>query len=135
MTKKTNKKSKEDQVDTDKWQLEFTEAIVMEAYHLIKQQEEIYGIEFADSLRLSIIASFVSTFIYEVLSSTGDEVKSSGLITAVDIKHSVFTDAKEALEIAVGSGVEGAVKAWSGKDIQYYCEIAPEPVPLNIEPC
>lgn len=131
-----NGKPKQDPVDAvtvDQWQREFTEAAVTELYTLIKQQEGHYGVEFGDKLRLSILAALVSTFLYEILSSLP---KGAGSIERqTDGAYAAFADAKEALEMAVASGVEGAVKTWSGSDLLYYCEIMPEPEALNIEPC
>lgn len=117
----------------DQWQSDFTQGLVGESYTLIQQQVKLYGVEFGDKVKLSIIASFISSFVYEVLSTTprgqGD------LERETSVAHMLFKDAKEAVALAVASGVEGALKAHSGHDLHYYCEILPEPEALNTEPC
>jgi hypothetical protein len=124
------KQDQEDRATIDKWQTDFTEAVTVELHRQIKQQEGVYGVEFADKLRLSIIASCISTFLYEALSGADGDLESS-----VDPAHFVFEDAREAVEMAVISGIEGAVRASSGKELQYYCKILPEPEALNKQDC
>lgn len=123
----------EDQAAMDKWQVEFTEGALTEICKAIKDQEKVYGKEFGDKLKLSLLASLVCATLYEVLNSY--KTDSGDLDQQTSIVHYQFHDAKEAIGMAVASGIETAARAWSGKEYQYYCEIQLEPAALNVKPC
>lgn len=121
------KQDQEDEASRDAWRLEFTKTIVKESFDLIRMQEKAYGPEFGNELRFGVLASYIATLVYEVVRNVP--------AGSAPLSHPLFVDLKEAIEMAITSGIEGSVREWTGQDLQFYSEISPEPVALNTEPC
>ncbi len=130
---KQDKSGKTDSIPTDQWQTELVTALTKEVYNLIQREEQIHGQEFADMVRLSFLASFVSTVVYQVL-TTPVTIKASEK-KKIEIVNVRYQDIKEAVQNAVASGFQGAMQTFSGTTQPYFCQISPEPEAANKLAC
>lgn len=130
-TKKRNAAG--DLISVDEWQSELTAHLAKEVFGLIQKEEKEFGRAFADHVRFSLLASVVSTIVYQVIS---DKLTSPPRTQAAEAEaHERFVDVKEAIENCVASGFEGAVRTWSGGQEEFMCQIDIEPEAFNTEPC
>ena len=119
MSKKKNFQSQTDFVD------EFSEVLVVETFKLMAAKGKTVG----NDIALAFLSKFVGVYIHQALSDPGVD-----LITSQEkYEHAAecFKQAKEDVTHMVAVGVGGAMKAFSGKDVEYYCTLRVMPEPVN----
>lgn len=103
------------------WQREFSEHVVKEVFRLISAEEKNFGPEFAQEAAMTILASYICTFVFN-----GKQAEST---------HKHFGAIREAVENAVAAAFSGALSTLHNRDVEFYCLIRPVPVPANSIPC
>ena len=81
------------------------------------------------------LAKTVSGLVYGSLIEPPRKVVQEGKKAHIKWMESSFLDAKARIQAAVAAGFQGAIKAYSDMDVEYYCEVKLVPEPLNKEPC
>jgi hypothetical protein len=138
--KKFNKReAAEQEAAVEELASKFVAALVHEVYGAMLKEEKRYGDSFGATAKVSFLASFISTLIYEAMSRTGTE--GLELSTATELVNKNFQQCKTAVEYAVAAAFEGAMIAWRGQDAnsekvqRYNCSITPEPEAINKLEC
>lgn len=121
-----------DTVSAEDWQLQLVQSLTKEVFRLTEEQGITYGEEFAELARLNIVAGMVSSTVFAVLSRLPRPRPGQ---SASDAHHKSYREIREAIENAVSSGFQAAVKSWGGLDKEYLCSIQIVPEPANKESC
>lgn len=111
-----------------------TTTLTKEILKLIDNDEPKFGADWAIGVRVSIVASLVSTMVYRCLTEAPPSTAQT-LEEAASISHSGYKGLKEAIEQSIAAGFQGAFQSFSGKPSDYYCQILPVPEPVNELPC
>jgi hypothetical protein len=127
-----------DTISRDQWRTELVANLIKEVFHLIDREEETHGEVFADEVRLSFLASFVSTLVYRAFIETPDEEVTRDIDAAAESVHADYAEVKAAIENAVSSGFQGAVMEWTGGEVEdeaFVCQISLDPAAKSKMSC
>lgn len=125
-----------DLISLEDWRCKLSKEITEEILKIVDREQDSLGREFALSLISTFMATFISAVVYQALS---EEVKNSK--NEVDKKKTYdkvyknLSDMKEGMQDAIAAGFQGAMSTFSGKPIEYYCQIKTIPEPMNKKPC
>lgn len=119
--------------DAQSWREEFCNAVIKTTMELIADEKNLYGEEFADTLRMTLLAKLVATILADVLATM--PLSNGPIESRVEAGHEIFKDANEAIMEAVCRGIEGAVKQWSGQLIFFSGEVRADADAVNKTPC
>lgn len=107
--------------------------VVAEIFRLVESQKEIMGQTATDSVYMSVLASFVGTLVFNVLTAPQDQKKSKKDIANDITKY--YGNLKISVQEAISAGFTGAMNKFTNKNLEYYCKIVPVPEPKNTKPC
>lgn len=114
----------------DAWGSELCDTISKEVMALLYAEEKKYGVAFSESVGITIIARLVSTLYFNALTPTAEQEK----LSDVELEKIVSTRAntmKLALQDSIAAGFAGAMEMFSGRSIEYYCQVKPVPEPKS----
>jgi hypothetical protein len=113
------------------WLEEMSEFIARESYNLIKLTGDPKG----SSKKLS--SMFIRYFVSKMVLDSLTEYKKKKLDgkEAYDFTKKNFSEMKDELQLEIAKGFEIGFLKYSGKDIEYYCQVKPVPEPINKEVC
>lgn len=108
-------KDLEMQISHDK----FCDAMAKGAVHMIvnRTQDNIVR----HSLHVNFIARFIGAYVYQALMQKPE--KACGKEELLKFTKENFKASKQAVQDAVSAAFSGAMSAFSGKDIEYYCQV------------
>lgn len=84
-------------------------------------------------LSMTFLASFIGSIVYAVLKEK--PVKSKDMKDALDFTANNFLELKIGMQNAMAAGFQGAMQEYSGKSVEYYCQVKTVPEPVNKQPC
>lgn len=112
---------------------EFATLLAEEVYFRLEDELDKIGPDNYRHLAATFIAGLTSALVYRSLTKIPGNLKTKQ--AKFDWAQDSFLDMKTRIQEAVASGFTGGMKAWSGKDLDYYCTIKVTPEPKNTEPC
>ena len=127
-------KKKDEDLTNEEWKEKFAKHLLAVTFKCIEEEEKARGVEFADGLAVSFVAGFTGALIYHILNRQhpdNTKVKKE-LYNFVSTNYS---DIKLKVENAVAAGFTGALSSYSGKQVEYYCQVKVVPEPANTLAC
>lgn len=120
-------------LDLNEWVDNFSTFMADEALKMLRAQGHKKGPEVFKALVIHFLARVMTSTIYDVLlERPADKMSKKELI---EYNKKAFSDFKENMQEAVAMSFGTAMEHYSGKKIEYYCQVRPVPEPLNKEPC
>ncbi len=112
--------------------LAYSKHLVTKTGEYLHAIDEKHGAEVAKIVALNFIASFIGSILHKTLAT-----KMDGMLDARDQHDFVqanYADMKKQVQEAVGAGFTGAMKVFTGKDLDYYCQVKPVGDAVNKQP-
>lgn len=126
-------KKKDDDLTQEEWQEKFSTHLLKVVFKCIADEEKNRGEEFADNLGTAFIAGFVGSLVHHVLARR-PPVGTSKQKT-YEYVAAQYADIKSNIEGAVAAGFSGSLSKYSGKEVEYYCQVKIVPEPINKLAC
>lgn len=128
-------KSKKPKLKTlEEWCEEFAHKAAMDVYQLFEDERDKVGSENYKVMTATFIAGLLSALVFRSLAFVPEKLKSDK--DKCDYAEQSFADLKIRIQEAVAAGFAGGMKTWSGKNVDYYCQVKVMPEPANMEhPC
>ena len=112
---------------------EFSKQLTIVATELTKQVEEEFGMRTADNATASFLATFIGVMVKRRLNRPNPlklpAEKQCNLVM------SDYNDFKIKIQNSIALGFQDAMSQWSGKSVEFYCQIKPVPEPINKQAC
>lgn len=110
-----------------------TQNLAEHCLKILQQQTKDLGLEFANEVYAQLIAKFIGGMTYNALMLRPESP--CGKKDLLEYTQKNFLDVKHQVQHSVSSGIQGAMHAYSGKTVEYYCLIKPVPALLTNTPC
>lgn len=112
----------------ESWVSKFSDMVAVETIKLVDGRMKEHGPSAGRKVTAHVIGRMIGLTLYHTLN---DMSKDKGLDKEAQCKYveKNFARAKHEILEAVSAGFSGAMTTWSGKTVEYYCQvkIAPEP--------
>jgi hypothetical protein len=111
------------------WVLKHSGYLVKECMKVIDGQTAAKGKDAGESLTINFIAMFIGTILHRSLVT-----RPAGLFDKDEIyeyTQNNFAITKGKIQDAVAHGFQGAMQSFSGKQVEYYCQVRPVGDPVN----
>lgn len=99
-----------------------TRHIVKEVFKLIDSQKDNLGVDGVQAVIYGVLASFTTTVAYSSLAYQPSETTSDK--EKYNITSSNFLNCKIAVQEAIAAAFSGAMHDFTGKEIEYFCNIS-----------
>jgi hypothetical protein len=111
---------------------EFAEKLVQETIRVMTEKVKRTGQDIARDLFATYLTKLVGTITYGTLTSAPHGMNAEDKYKYTAKAYALL---KLDLQNSLSDGVQDAVKAFTGRDQEYYCQILPIPESVNKEPC
>jgi hypothetical protein len=117
------------------WMNRFANGLAADTMKILEAQKRMVGAEQTLNLKAGYLSVFVAELVSRVLTEAAKGGSRGAPALAQQDVMDAFADAKDRLQTAVAAGVEAALSNFSGKHLEYYCQIKPVPPAVNKTPC
>lgn len=115
------------------WCEDFSRKAAIDVYTMFEEERDKVGAENHRHLTVTFLAGFVSALVYRSLANIPDSIKSDE--ERCQYANDSFSDLKMRIQEAVASGFSGGMRTWSGRTVDYYCQVKVVPEPKNKDFC
>ncbi len=121
------------ELTVQEWAENFSAPVIANILVLLRAEEKSMGPKCKNELVSTFLAGYVAATMYQSLTTT------EGVKMTKEQRYSTtmteFSQAKSRLAEAISMGFTMAMKNFSGKSIEYYCDIRPIPERTNVGLC
>jgi len=113
-----------------------TKQLTGEVLSYMLEVEQLKGVEVSKLVANAFVDNFIAALVYRYLTERppGATPKTTNKEALEHVKKN-FVTIKVEMQDAVAMAFQKAMSAFSGKDMEYYCEIKPMPEAINKHPC
>lgn len=115
----------------EEWCEKFTSDLATEVYYALEDQLEMVGDDAYNAMLAQFLSGYVATICYRSLACMPEDLVDKK--EQYEYAKKSFAAMKTRIQDAVSSGVSGGMKTWSGRMVDYYCQIKVVPEPVNKE--
>lgn len=108
--------------------------MVTEVLQFLEKQKQDHGIEVSKQLSISFLACVLGALIMQVLNEKPKKKGYTGT-ELYNFTSKNFATYKLEIQDAVAAGFQGAFNTFSGRTVEYYCQVKPVSEPVNKRPC
>jgi hypothetical protein len=108
--------------------------LTREVTEVLSAESRMHGAGVADAVAKELVSSLVAVYMLSTTSAGVDKLTCSGE-ERTDYAMRNFMYAKRAVEFAVASGVQAGMAQFSGRPVEYCCQIMIVPPAINEKPC
>lgn len=109
--------------DISKFIQTLSQSLVNDIFTLLGAEEKKVGFDIASELYANFLANFVGVAVHKILTTD----KQAGRKATFASVSKDFAEFKLRVQDSVAAGFQGAMSAYSGKTIEYYCTVRPVP--------
>lgn len=112
-----------DTIKFDKWAHEFTSMLVNETFKLIASQKTSgkSSDKIVKYLMSAYLARFIGAWAYDTLNSEKGSKEAKQIIYKKTAEN--FAEVKSRIQESVAAGLSGAMNTFTGKEVEYFCNI------------
>lgn len=126
-------KSSKDLPTLTDWCEGFAHKAALDLYQLFEEERNKVGADNYKHLTATFLAGFISALVFRSLAYMPEGIKSDK--DKCNYAMESFGDLKVRVQEAVAAGFAGGMRTWSGKDVDYFCQVKVVPEPINKEMC
>lgn len=106
------------------WVEEFANFIAAESYKLVVVCGKPKGLSVISSLSTKFLKYYIYALVIQSLKQHADEEDTQ---RGYDLTKDSFLDVKSKIQAEISAGFEKAIREFSGRNVEYYCQVKPSP--------
>lgn len=117
----------------EEWAEHYTVPIISQVYHALREEEDGLGPACKELFTGMFISGFVAALVFDALTQLKPPKTSA--LKKFEMTTRDFNEVKLKIQESVADGFSRAFKEFTGKGVDYYCQVRAIPEPTNKEPC
>jgi hypothetical protein len=119
-------------ISLDEYREAVAKHLLEKIFKLLLTEEQKYGNVFVLKVVDKLVTGIIGGMLYRELTMTPPLLEKE---EQYEFTKAAFSKYKSGVQEAVALAFQGAMTQWSGKSVEYYCQVKPVPEPTNKYEC